>query len=316
LFAMSTHEPVTYLVFPALIWAALRFGPAGASLAIAIAAGVAIGVTANNVGPFSHQPIDHQTLSTQLYIAVAALTALLLSAVVSEGERSSRQLVDAKRHEDERATKERHRIARDLHDSVSQALFSTVLHTRSAQRALGNGGDPPNTVERDLDAIGDLARGAQSEMRALIAELGRDPLANGLVTAIEEYAAAVAARDGLSIDVHGVEGQLPITQASETQLFGIAREALANVLKHGGAGRAWVTVTSSGERVAVEIQDDGRGFNPAAEHPGHFGLDSMRSRAAEIGAQLTIVSEPAQGTVVRVELAAEEEPATDGAGRR
>ena len=67
--AVSTDEPVTYMVFPALIWAAFRFGPPGATLSIAIAAGVAIGVTAHDVGPFFQQPIDHRTLSTQLYIA-------------------------------------------------------------------------------------------------------------------------------------------------------------------------------------------------------------------------------------------------------
>ena len=134
--AVSTDEPVTYMVFPALIWAAFRFGPPGATLAIAIAAGVAIGVTANDVGPFYKQPIDHRTLSTQVYIVVAALTTLFLSAIVSERERSSAELAEAKRHEGEQAVEERHRIARDLHDSVSQALFSTALHTRTAQKAV------------------------------------------------------------------------------------------------------------------------------------------------------------------------------------
>ena len=87
--ALSTDEPVTYMVFPALIWAALRFGAPGATLAIVIAAGIAIGVTASDLGPFFKQPIDHRTLSTQAYIAVAALTTLFLSAVVSERERST-----------------------------------------------------------------------------------------------------------------------------------------------------------------------------------------------------------------------------------
>jgi signal transduction histidine kinase len=300
--AISTDEPVTYLVFPALIWAAFRFGPTGATLAIAIAAGVAIGVTANDVGPFSKQPIDHRALSTQLYIGVAALTTLLLSAVVSERGRSSRQLVEAKLHEDESASEERHRIARDLHDAVSQALFSTVLHTRSAQKALQRDDSGESVkIGRDLDAIGELTRDAQTEMRALIAELGRDLLADGLPAALREHAAGVAARDGFAIQVHAPE-RLPLSHAADAQLFGIAREALANVLKHADARRAWVSVESSGEHAVLEIRDDGRGFNPAVEHPGHFGLASMRSRAAEIGAVLTIASEPGQGSVIRVEV--------------
>src|SRR5829696_2323701 len=87
--AVSTEEPITYMVFPALIWAAFRFGAPGATLSIAITTGVTIGVTAHDVGPFFQQAIDHRTLSTQLYIAVAALTTLFLSAVVSERERSA-----------------------------------------------------------------------------------------------------------------------------------------------------------------------------------------------------------------------------------
>ena len=142
--AVSTNEPVTYVVFPALIWAAFRFGAPGATLSIAIAAGVAIGITANDVGPFFKQPIDHRTLSTQLYIVVTALTTLFLSAVVSERERSARAA--GRRPSAARASgrcEERQRIARDLHDSVSQALFSTVLHTRTAQKALAQDGHQP-----------------------------------------------------------------------------------------------------------------------------------------------------------------------------
>jgi signal transduction histidine kinase len=120
--AFSSDEPVTYVVFPALIWAAFRFGPPGATLAIAIAAGLAIGFTANELGPFFKQPIDHRTLSTQVYIVVAALTTLFLAAVVSERERSARVLAEVRLRAGELATEERHRIARDLHDSVSQAL--------------------------------------------------------------------------------------------------------------------------------------------------------------------------------------------------
>jgi signal transduction histidine kinase len=308
--ALSTEEPITYMVFPALIWAAIRFGPPGATLAAAITAAVAIGVTANEVGPFFEQPIDHRTLSTQLYIGVAALTTLFLSVVVSERERASRDLAEARRTEGARALEERRRIARDLHDSMSQALFSTVLHTRTAQKALvQEGGSASGRVGHSLGAIVDLTKSVQSEMRGLIFDLRHDPLDDdGLVEALARHASRLRSSDGPTIDVQGPGPRLKVSQRVETQLFAICREALANVMKHARASEAHVRVEARDGQVVVEVRDDGRGFDPAAGHPGHFGLDSMRSRASEIGGRLTISSAPGLGTLVRVRVPAE----TDG----
>jgi signal transduction histidine kinase len=311
--ALSTDEPVTYMVFPALIWAALRFGAPGATLAIAVAAGVAIGLTANDLGPFYKQPIDHRTLSTQAYIAVAALTTLFLSAVVSERERSSMELAEARLAEGERTLEERHRIARDLHDSVSQTLFSSGLHTRTAQKALKDEDlSLSSPLGRALSAIAELTRDAQSEMRALVFELRGDLVEGGLVAALDKHASRLASRDGLAVDVRGPEQRLALSRRAEVQLFGFAREALANALKHARAGAVQVRVENRAGRVLVEVRDDGRGFDPAAAHPYHFGIESMRSRAAEIGGLLTITSAPGRGTVVRVEAPAEEERDPNG----
>jgi signal transduction histidine kinase len=307
--AVSTEEPVTYLVFPALIWAAFRFGPPGATLAIAITAVVAIGVTASDAGLFFKQTIDHRTLSTQLYIGVAAVTTLFLSVVVCERERSSRELADAHRHEGEQALEERRRIARDLHDSVSQTLFSTVLHTRTAQKALVEGADPSGRVASSLDTIAELTRSVQGEMRALIFSLRRDPVRNGLVAALARYAAGVGGAGVPEIRVRGPVSRLPLSQSVETQLFGIGREAVANVVKHSAATAAVVKIEAKPHGVLVEVRDNGRGFDTNGHHPGHFGLESMRSRAAEIDARLTIASRPGRGTVVRVRAPVTTEPA-------
>jgi len=299
--AFSTQEPIRYAVFPALIWAALRLGPPGATLSVAVTAGLAIGVRANDVGLFSQGPIDHHTLSTQLYIWVAALTTLFLSAVVGDRERSSRELAEARRREGARALEERRRIARDLHDAVSQALFSTVLHTRTAQRALaGEGADPSGQVGRSLATIADLTRSVQREMRTLISDLHPDAPHDGLVEALARHASGIRTFDGLTIDVRGPEPRLILPEFVETQLFAIGREALANVEKHAGASEASVVVESHHDQVVVEVRDNGRGFDPAVEHPGHFGLDSMRSRAVEIGGRIAITSGPEAGTLVRV----------------
>jgi signal transduction histidine kinase len=312
--AVSTSEPVTYVVFPALIWAASRFGTPGATVSIAIATGVAIGITASNVGPFFKQPIDHRTLSTQVYIVVTAMTTLFLAAVVSERERSAKQLAQAKRREGEQAVQERHRIARDLHDSVSQALFSTLLHTRTAEKALAQeAARPDGRLAGELGTIAELTLSAQTEIRDLISELGRDPLEDGLVAALVGQASRLARGDAPRIEVQAPEGRLPLGPRAEAQVFGIGREALANVIKHAHATTAWIRVEDGPGAVVVEIRDDGLGFVPDAGHPGHFGLESMRSRAAEIGAQLTITSGAGQGTVVRVEAPIDGNGRSDGA---
>jgi signal transduction histidine kinase len=312
--AFSTQDPIRYTVFPALIWAAFRLGPPGATLAVAVTACVAIGETAHGVGPFSEQPIDERTLSTQLYLWVAALTTLFSSAIMCERERSSRELAEMRRRAGEGAVEQRLRIARDLHDSVSQALFSTALHTRMAEKALvQEGGSPAGRIGRALGAIGDLTRSVERDVHALIVELHRDPVRGGLAAALARHASGVPAADGLTIDVRGPD-RLAISERVETELFAIGKEALVNVEKHAGASSALVQVEAHQGRVVVEVRDDGRGFDPAAGHPGHFGLDSMRSRAAEIGGSMAISSAPGAGTVVRVCVPTTMDGTSNGSG--
>jgi signal transduction histidine kinase len=300
--AIGSAAPATYLIFPALIWAAFRFGPPGVTLATAITAGLTIGITADRLGVFFKQPIDERTLSTQLYILVTALTGLFLSAVVSERERAAAQLAEAKRRESETALEERRRIARDLHDSVSQALFSSALHTRAAQKALAEeGGELSERLGPSLGAVDELTKRAQSEMRRFIFEWGPEGIGDGLVPTLTRHVSALT-HDGLRVEVDGPAGRLPLSRPAETQLYGIGREALANVVKHAQARTALVRVEVDTHRVVVEIEDDGRGFDPEAQHAGHYGLDSMRSRAEEAGGVLTISSAAGRGTLVRVEV--------------
>jgi signal transduction histidine kinase len=303
---VSSAAPLTYMVFPALIWAAFRFGPAGVTLAVAINAGLTIGITAHHLGAFSRQPIDNRTLSTQLYILVGALTSLFLSALVSERERSHGELAAARRRERDGALEERRRIARDLHDSVSQALFSSALHARAAQKSLLEAGaTDPKLLEERLGAIDALTKRAQREMRVFIFEWGPDTVGEELVAAFEHHAGSLSAQTGLRIEIDAPEEVLPLSPATQTQLYGIGREALANVVKHAGASRATLRVGTDDGVVVLEIADDGQGFDANDTFPGHYGLESMRSRAEEIGAKVTIVSGDGGGTVVRVEAAAE-----------
>jgi signal transduction histidine kinase len=304
--ALSAEQPLTYMVFPAFIWAALRFGPQGATLAVAVGAVIAVLATSHEAGPFVEHSPTASALNLQLYVTFAALTTFCLAAIVSERRRAALELAQSQRREAERGALERQRIARDLHDSVSQSLFSTTLHVRTAQRALARAGrDSSGPVGEELSEIGQLTRGALAEMRALIFELRPGALAEeGLVAALTKQASALSARKGSVIEVDGPGERLPLKPEVEEQLYRLGQEALANVVKHARASSATVRIAATDDTVWMEVADDGRGFDPAAVGREHFGLRSMRGRVADLGGRLEVASTPGRGTVVRVEVPA------------
>jgi signal transduction histidine kinase len=305
--ALSADQPLTYMVFPAFIWAALRFGPQGATVAFAVGTVIAIVVTSHQQGAFVELSPTDSALNLQLYITVAALTTCCLAAIVSERRRAWLELAESQRREGERAALERQRIARDLHDSVSQSLFSTTLHVRTAQHALTRGGlDATGPVGEELSEIGQLTRGALAEMRALIFELQPGALGEeGLVAALTKQASALSAREGLVIEVDGPDERLPLGPEIEEQLYRLGQEALANVVKHARASSATVRIAATHDTVSMEVSDDGRGFDPAAVGREHFGLRSMRGRVADLGGRLEVTSAPGRGAVLRVAVPAQ-----------
>jgi signal transduction histidine kinase len=305
--ALSAEQPLTYMVFPAFIWAALRIGPPGATLAVAVAAVIAVLTTSRQQGAFVELSPTDSALNLQLYITFAALTTFCLAAIVSERRRAALELAESHRREGERAALERQRIARDLHDSVSQSLFSTTLHVRTAQHALAlEELDTTGPVGEELSQIGQLTRGALAEMRALIFELRPGALAEeGLVAALTKQAAALSARQGLVIAVDGPDERLPLEPEVEEQLYRLGQEALANVVKHARATGATVRIAAEDDTVSMEVSDNGCGFDPGAVGPEHFGLRSMRGRVADLGGRLQVTTRRGRGTVLRVEVPAQ-----------
>jgi signal transduction histidine kinase len=202
------------------------------------------------------------------------------------------------------ASVERSRLARELHDSVSQALFSMTMHARAAQLSLAKAGlDESGPLGRSIAQLAELTRGALAEMRALIFELRPGALAEeGLVAALRKQGAALTAREQVSITVEGPEQRLELGAGVEEHLYRIVSEALHNVVKHARADGAAVTVTVLKDVLRVVVSDDGAGFDPDAEHVGHLGLSTMAERAKVIGADLTIISAPAAGTTITVSL--------------
>lgn len=199
---------------------------------------------------------------------------------------------------------ERARLARDLHDSVSQALFSMTMHARAAQLSLAKAGlDEGGPLGRAVAELAELTRGALAEMRALIFELRPAALAEeGLVAALRKQGAALTAREQVAVTVQGHEERLDLEAGVEEHLYRIASEALHNVVKHARADSAAVTVTVRDDVLRVTVIDGGAGFDPVAGHAGHLGLSTMAERAKIIGADLTITSAPGAGTTVAVSL--------------
>jgi len=198
---------------------------------------------------------------------------------------------------------ERQRLARELHDSVSQVLYGVGLGARTASALLERADIAPELraeLVEPLDYVLSLAEAGLDEMRALIFELRPDSLEReGLVAALSRQAVALRTRHGLEVYTEFCE-EPDLSFEVKEALYRIAQESMNNTAKHARANRADIRLHASQGAIVLELADDGEGFDPLAEYSGHMGLSSMRERAAHIGSALEIVSQPGQGTMVRV----------------
>lgn len=217
-------------------------------------------------------------------------------------ERAAVAIGNAEMHERaQRAAslEERQRLARELHDSVSQALYGIALGARTARTQLDR--DPERAAE-PIDYVLSLADAGIAEMRALIFELRPESLeSEGLVAALGKQIAATEARYEMSIEAEFCEEPEVSVQVKEA-LYRIAQEALHNIVKHARARNVRMLLRRTGASLTLTISDDGMGFDPDAEYKGHLGLKSMRERAGKVGVTLGIDSAPGRGSTVAVRV--------------
>ena len=220
-------------------------------------------------------------------------------ALSNELEQTNQQLQDfAAQLEQLAAARERNRLARELHDSVTQTVFSMSLTAQSAALYFER---DRKQVGPQLERLYTLARSALDEMQLLIDELKPVPIQQaGLPDALQRLLADGRFSEKLAVNID-VEGDQPLSSAEQQGLFRIAQEALNNILKHAQTSQAQVRLHLK-EPFWVEIKDQGQGFDlRRAQSSGHLGLASMRERAAEIGWTLNIYTSPGAGTCIRVE---------------
>jgi len=197
---------------------------------------------------------------------------------------------------------ERSRLARELHDSVTQTLTSVVLIAEMAGRVFES---QPEQARERIATVVELSRAALAEMRGLVFELRPPELDDGGITeALRKHVAVLARVHGITIDYDACDS-VDLSSAAERELYRIAQEALANALKHAGATRLVVDVGRDARSVTLCVTDDGCGFDPDTAGRGkHLGLVSMRERTRALGGDLRIESTPGAGTTVRLELPA------------
>jgi signal transduction histidine kinase len=285
--AFSSPRSLEYLAFPGLVWAALRLGHRGATLALWLVTGLAIWNTRNADGPFHYQSITHSILSTQLFIAVATVSTLCIAAVVSERERFATGLEKSRTELLRTADSERRKIERALHDGAQQRLVALLVRLRlggqqlpEADRSSAVLTRAADELELALDELRDLSHGTHP---AVLTDLG-------LATAIRSAAARTSQRIVLlELPSDSVDG------TAEQTAYYVFLEAITNAQKHAPDAVIGVRVHAADGTLTISVGDDGPGG--ACEDPGG-GLRGLRERVEEAGGVFQVQSPAGKGTTV------------------
>jgi signal transduction histidine kinase len=197
-------------------------------------------------------------------------------------------------------TAERRRLARELHDSVSQALFGIALGARTTQELINR---DPKRANETIDYMLKLTEGALAEMRALIFELRPESLATeGLLVALQKQTKALCTRHSIDAQFFFECEEPPIPVEAKEAIYRIALEATQNTIKHAHASRVEIQLSVRNKHLTLTVKDDGKGFDTNGSFPNHFGLISMRERASNLGGTVEIHSGPGAGTIVQMRV--------------
>ena len=245
-----------------------------------------------------------------IWVAATVLNAFVAASIIRTLRRSDEQAALIAELESTRAevarlshtagvAAERQRLAGDIHDTVAQGLSSVVMLVQAAEAELDRA---PETARHHLELAGRTARENLAEVRVLVAALTPTALAqSSCVDAIRRLADRFADETGVATACEVTGTPSPLPTAIEVVLLRAAQEALANTRKHASAGSAHVRVEFGATAVALEVRDDGCGFEPTTI-PRGYGLSAMQARVEQVGGSASVHSAPEGGTAVRVEV--------------
>jgi signal transduction histidine kinase len=286
--ALRSENPIAYLCYPALIWAALRFGARGATLALTIVVGLAVWNTTHYVGPFAFESVTRSVLTTQLFIAAAALPTLYLVAVVSERERFADGLAASRARLATAADNERRRLERNLHDGAQQRLSVLTYRLREARLLAADDPARAATLYADAEAQLDVAI---EELRELAHGIHPPVLTDfGLARAIEE----LAARSPVPVELVELPSER-LDVATEATGYYVVAEAVTNAQRHAKASSIRVRAAVADGTLSVDVVDNGVGG--AAEALGS-GLRGLRDRVDAAGGTFVVKTVAGRGTRV------------------
>ncbi|MEV5305278.1 MULTISPECIES: sensor histidine kinase [Streptomyces diastaticus group] len=300
-----------WLAFPLFfVQLHLLAGRAGPS-AVALTTGVAVCSYAAHQGRFTAAAAIGPVIGAAVAIAVVRG----YQALYRESEQRRRLIEELTRARADLAAAqhtagvmaERERLAREIHDTLAQGLSSIQLLLRAAQRSLGADGGTDG-AGRYVEQARQAAADNLAEARRFVAALAPQDLeGTTLAGALERLCATTSATSPVTVRFHLAHDPGPLSTAYEVALLRIAQAALGNTVRHAGARTAAVTLSGLGDAVALDVVDDGRGFEPAAlpapdPDRGGFGIPAMRARTRALGGTLTIESRPGAGTAVAAQL--------------
>jgi len=278
--ASGVEDPVTYIVFPLLVWTVFRFGMRGATLAVLVTVAATVMTETRINGPFSSHSFAHSVLSTQLFVVVAALSALFFAAVMQEHRLLQGQLAFSRAKAIHAAELERTRIERDLHDGAQQRLLALAIRFGLAADA-----EPMSDAEAQA-----FLRDSNRELELAIDELRE--LSHGThPTVLRELGLAgaihsLALRSIVPVTVSDLP-TLRVDEVAEATAYFLSVEAVANVHKYAHATGIWIDIHYSMPWLHVSVLDNGRGG--AVERAG-AGLNGLRQRVESLGGEFEVES--------------------------